>query len=72
MGYRGFPAVALHFDLGCQNSRLHLIFTVNSSTKRKRICVEKSAWMLILGLAATEDAFEADLQIDDASRYELW
>ena len=34
--------------------------------------MEKSAWMLILGLAATEDAFEADLQIDDASRYELW
>ena len=32
----------------------------------------KSARMLILGLAASEEAFEADLQIDDASRYELW
>ena len=32
----------------------------------------KSARMLILGLAASEEAFEADLQIDDVSRYELW
>jgi len=28
--------------------------------------------MLILGLAATDGAFDADLQIDDASCYEFW
>ncbi len=32
----------------------------------------KSARMPILGLTAAEEAFEADLQISDASRYELW
>jgi len=48
-----------------------LIFALQFVDEAAVDCTVKSAWMTILGLAATDEAFEADLQIDDASRYEL-
>ena len=34
-------------------------------------CLEKSAWMLILGLAAMDGAFEAVRKIESSRRYEF-
>jgi hypothetical protein len=38
----------------CENSRFHDIFTVKFVDEDGSVFLEKSAWMLILGLAATD------------------
>jgi len=60
---------SLGFD--CENSRFHKIFTVKFVDDDGSIVLEKSAWMLILGLAAMDEAFEAVRKIESSRRYEF-
>ena len=39
----------------CENSRFHEIFTVKFVDEDDAVFLEKSAWMLALGLAATDN-----------------
>ena len=39
----------------CENSRFHEIFTVEFVDEDGSVFLEKSAWMLILGLAAMDN-----------------
>ena len=55
----------------CENSRFHEIFTVKFVDEDDAVFLEKSAWMLALGLAATDGAFEAVRKIESSRRYEF-
>jgi hypothetical protein len=55
----------------CENSRFHEIFTVEFVGDDESVFSEKSAWMLILGLAAMDGAFETVRKTESARRYEF-
>jgi hypothetical protein len=55
----------------CENSRFHEIFNVEFVGEEGLVFRKKSARMLILSLAAMDEASEAVRKIESSSRYEF-